>query len=110
MPAVRSSLAATQEQSVSIFNSFKSHCDAKRVDTKTTVLTLLRNAYEHYHVTEVDARRIALFDFASTDKAFLTLDSDDEHFNATRNWSSIGEGIEKKMHPGALTDDFHFAR
>jgi transitional endoplasmic reticulum ATPase len=93
-----------------MFSSFKSHCDAKRVDTKTTLLTLLRNAYEDYHVTEVDARKIALLEFASADKALLTLDSDDEQFNATRNWRSIGDGIEKKVHPGALTDDFRFAR
>ncbi|KAF3033097.1 hypothetical protein E8E12_004668 [Didymella heteroderae] len=109
MPAARSNLAATQEHNANIFNSFKSHCDAKRVDTKTTVLTLLRNAYADYHVTEVDARKIALFDFAST-KALLIFDSDEEQFNATREWSSVGEGIEKKMHPGTLTDDFRFAR
>lgn len=93
-----------------MFSSFKSHCDAKRVDTKTTLLTLLRNAYEDYHVTEVDARKIALFDFASADKALLTLDSGDEQFNASRVWHSMGDGIEKKMHPGTLTDDFRFAR
>jgi hypothetical protein len=110
MPAAKSNLAATQGHSVAIFNDFKSHCDAKRVDTKTTVLTLLRNSYEDYHVTEVDAKKISLFDFASTDKAHLTLDSDDEQFHATRNWSAVGEGIEKKMHPGILTDDFRFAR
>jgi transitional endoplasmic reticulum ATPase len=110
MPAARSTLAATQEHGASMFSSFKSHCDAKRVDTKTTLLTLLRNAYEDYHVTEVDARKIALLEFASADKALLTLDSDDEQFNATRNWRSIGDGIEKKVHPGALTDDFRFAR
>lgn len=110
MPAARSTLAATQEQSASIFNDFKSHCDARRVDTKTVTLTLLRNAYKDYHITEVDARKIALFDFASTEKALLNMDSDDEQFNATRNWQAIGEGIEKKMHPGKLTDDFRFAR
>lgn len=110
MPAARSTLAATQEHSASIFSDFKSHCDAKRVDTKTTTLTLLRNAYEDYHITEVDARKIALFDYASTDKALLTLDSDGEQFNATRDWGAVGEGIEKKMHPGTLTDDFRFAR
>ncbi|KAJ4375517.1 hypothetical protein N0V86_007049 [Didymella sp. IMI 355093] len=110
MPTAKSNLAATQEHSVAIFNDFKSHCDGKRVDTKTTVLTLLRNNYEDYHITEVDAKKISLFDFASTDKAQLTLDSDDEQFHATRTWSAVGEGIEKKMHPGTLTDDFRFAR
>lgn len=110
MPAATSSLDATLEHSASIFSEFKSHCDAKRVDTKTTVLTLLRNAYEDYHVTEVDAKKIDLFDYASSGNALLTFDSEDEQFHATRNWCAVGEGIEKKMHPGKLTDDFHFAR
>ncbi|XPT02771.1 hypothetical protein M3J09_011881 [Ascochyta lentis] len=110
MPAARSTLAATQEHGASIFTNFKSHCDAKRVDTKTTTLTLLRNAYEDYHVTEVEAKQVSLFEFAAADKALLMLDSEDERFNATRNWRSVGEGIEKKMHPGKLTDDFRFAR
>ncbi|KAF1926283.1 proteasome-activating nucleotidase [Didymella exigua CBS 183.55] len=110
MPAARSTLATTHEHSTSIFDNFKSHCDAKRVDTKNTVLTLLRNAYEDYLVTEVNAKKIVLFDYASTDKALLALDSNDEQFNATRDWSAVGEGIEKKMHPGTLTDDFRFAR
>ncbi|KAH6642948.1 proteasome-activating nucleotidase [Boeremia exigua] len=110
MPAARSTLAATHEYSASIFDDFKSHCDAKRVDTKTTILNLLRNAYENFHVTEVDAKTIALFDFAATDQALLNLDSDDEQFNATRHWRAVGEGIEKKMHPGKATDDFRFAR
>ena len=110
MPAARSTLAASQEHSASIFSNFKSHCDAKRVDTKTTTLTLLRNAYEDYHVTEVEAHKIALFEYAAADKALLNFDSDDEQFNATRGWSAVGEGIEKRMHPGKLADDFRFAR
>ncbi|KAF2627571.1 P-loop containing nucleoside triphosphate hydrolase protein [Macroventuria anomochaeta] len=110
MPAARSTPAATQEHSASMFSNFKSHCDAKRVDTKTTTLTLFRNAYEDYHVTEVEAKKIALFEYAATDKALLNFDSDDEQFNATRDWRAVGEGIEKKMHPGRLTDDFRFAR
>ena len=73
-------------------------------------LTLLRNGYRDYHVTEVEAKKIALFDFASSGKALFNLDSYDEQFNATRRWSAVGEGIEKKMHPGKLTDDFRFAR
>lgn len=110
MPAARSTLAATQEYSANIFDSFKSHCDAKRVDTKTTTLTLLRNAYRDYHVTEVEAHRVSLFEYADTDQALLVLDSEEERFNATRDWRAVGEGIEKKMHPGKLRDDFRFAR
>lgn len=110
MPAARSALTVTQKYSASMFANFESHCNAKRVDTKTVILSLLRNAYEDYHVTETDATKVALFDYASTDKALLILDSEDEQFNATRDWSAVGEGIEKKMHPGTLTDDFRFAR
>jgi hypothetical protein len=110
MPAARSTLPATQGHSASLFSNFKSHCDAKRVDTKTTTLTLLRNAYEDYHVTEIEAKKISLFEFAGAGKAVLNFDSEDEHFNATRDWHAVGEGIEKKMHPGKLTNDFRFAR
>lgn len=110
MPAARSTLTATQEHSSSIFSGFKSHCNAKRVDTRTTTLTLLRNAYEDYYVTEVEAKQISLFEFAAADKALLSFDFEDEYFNATRTWRAVGEGIEKKMHPGKLTDDFRFAR
>jgi transitional endoplasmic reticulum ATPase len=110
MPAARSPLAATHEQSTSIFSDFKAHCGGQRVDTRTVTLTLLRNGYKDYHVTEVEAKKIALFDFASSGKALLNLDCDDEQFSATRGWRPVGEGVEKKMHPGKLTDDFRFAR
>ena len=110
MPAAKSILIATQECSASVFNNFKSHSDAQRIDTKTTTLTLLRNAYTDYHVTEVEAKHVSLFEFAATDKALLIFDSEDENFNATRDWRTVGEGIEKKMHPGKLTDSFRFAR
>ncbi|UPX13205.1 uncharacterized protein EKO05_0003727 [Ascochyta rabiei] len=109
MPAARSRLAATQGHSASIFSSFEAHCNAEPVDTKTTTLNLLRNAYKDYHVTEVDAERASLFEFTATDMALLMLDSEDEHFNATRDWQAAGEGNEKKMDPVKLTDDFRFA-
>lgn len=110
MPAAISALAATQKLNASLFNDFKSQCNAKRVDAKTTTLALLRNAYHDYHVTEVSASQIALFEFAATEKAILSFDSDDEQFHASRNWHAVGEGIEKKTHPGKVTDDFRFAR
>lgn len=110
MPAARSTLAATQEHSATLFSNFKSQSDSKRVDTRTSTLTLLRNAYRDYHVTEVEAGKIALFEYAATEKALLNFDSDDEQFTATRDWHAVGEGIEKKIHPGKVTDDFRFAR
>jgi hypothetical protein len=110
MPAAKSTLDATHEHSETLFSSFKSHCDAKRVDTKTTTLTLIRNAYVDYHVTEVEASTVSLFEFAASDKAALSFDTEGEKFNTTRTWRAVGEGIEKKMHPGKLTDNYRFAR
>lgn len=80
----KSTLAATLEQRISIFCDFKDHCGAKRIETRTVTLAFLRNACVDCHVTEVEARKIALSDFASSGKALLNLDSDDEHFHATR--------------------------
>ena len=110
MPAPKSILTATQANGAEIFSAFKSHTEAPRIDTKTTVLTLIRNAYPDYHVTEVEEKRVSLYEFAATDKALLILDHEDEAFNATRGWRAVGEGIEKKTHPGTLKDEFRFAR
>ncbi|KAF1943577.1 P-loop containing nucleoside triphosphate hydrolase protein [Clathrospora elynae] len=110
MPATKTLLTSTQENSAAIFSDFKSHCDAPRVDTKTNILALLRNAYPDYHVTEVEERRVSLFEFAGAGKAMLILDAEDEGFNSTREWKAVGSGIEKKKHPGTLKDDFRFAR
>lgn len=110
MPAARSLLAATQANSAEIFDAFKSHADAKRVDTRTTALTLIRNAFPHYHVTEVEERCVSLYQFAAADKAVLINDTEDDAFNSTLSWQAVGEGVEKKKHPGALKDEFRFAR
>ncbi|KAF1914222.1 P-loop containing nucleoside triphosphate hydrolase protein [Ampelomyces quisqualis] len=110
MPAARSILAATQDNSAGIFSAFKAHTEAQRVDTKNTVLTLIRNAYPDYHVTEVDERKVSLREYAATEKASIAIDAEDEAFNATREWHPVGEGIEKKTHPGSLDDDYRFAR
>jgi transitional endoplasmic reticulum ATPase len=110
MPAVRTLLSSTRENNGTIFRDFKAHCDAPRVDTKTNALTLLRNAYPDYHVTEVEEKKVSLFEFAGADKATLIFDAENEAFNATREWKAVGEGVEKKMHPGKLKDDFRFAR
>jgi transitional endoplasmic reticulum ATPase len=110
MPAARTLLSSTQANSATIFSEFKSHCDAPRVDTKTHALTLIRNAYPDYHVTEVEEKKVSLFEFASAGKATLIFDAEEEAFNATREWRAVGEGVEKKMHPGKLKDEFRFAR
>lgn len=103
-------LTATQGNSAAIFEAFKIHCEAPRVDTKTNVLKLIREAYPEYHVTEVAEKRTSLFEYAAAGKAELIFDHEDEAFNATREWEAVGEGIEKKLHPGKLRDDFRFAR
>jgi transitional endoplasmic reticulum ATPase len=110
MPASKSILAATQANNVDVFSAFKAHSDAPRIDTKTTALTLIRKAYSDYHITEVEEKKVSLHEFAAAGKAELVLDSEDEAFNATREWHAVGEGIEKKTHPGKLNDQFRFAR
>jgi transitional endoplasmic reticulum ATPase len=110
MPASKSVLAATQANNVDVFSAFRSHTEAPRIDTRSTVLTLIRKSYPDYHVTEVEERKVSLYEFAASGKAELVLDAEDEAFNATREWSAVGEGIEKKTHPGKLSDEFRFAR
>ncbi|CAO2657834.1 Nn.00g070940.m01.CDS01 [Neocucurbitaria sp. VM-36] len=110
MPATKTILTATQANSADVFNAFKSHCDAPRVETKAKVLTQLRAAYPDHHVTEAVEKRVSLFEFAATEKALLILDDEGESFQATRDWSAVGDGIKKKLHPGRLRDEFRFAR
>lgn len=110
MPAAKTILTSTQASGVAIFNEFKSHCNAPRVETRNNVLKMIRDAYPDYHVTEVDERRVSLFEFAAADKALLIFDAEDESFNASRKWTSVGNGVEKRLHPGTLIDEFRFAR
>jgi transitional endoplasmic reticulum ATPase len=110
MPAAKDMLSATLEHSNHVFETFKQHCRGSRIDTKTTALSLLKDTYPSYHVTEANEQSVALFDYAAAEKAILTLDSDSESFNASRRWHSVGERIEKKQHPGRLDDDYRFAR
>lgn len=110
MPATKTILSATQANSTAIFDAFKAHCNAPRIDTKNHVLKLIREAYPDHHVTEVEEGHAALFDFASADKAVSIIDSEDEAMLSAREWHSVGEGVEKKMHPGSLSDDYRFVR
>jgi transitional endoplasmic reticulum ATPase len=102
--------SATSENSADIFGAFKNHTSAPRIETRTVVLNLIRNHYGGFHVTEVDERKVSLFEYAGADKAKLVLDGDDELFMSTKGWRAVGEGIEKKTHPGKLQDDFRYAR
>jgi transitional endoplasmic reticulum ATPase len=110
MPAAKSILAATHTESADVFSAFRSHTLAPRTDTKTVLLNLIRTTYPDHHVTEVNERKVSLHEFAASGKASSILDADDEAFNATRDWHAVGEGIEKKTHPGALKDEYRFAR
>jgi|TARA_R110002003_G_scaffold112_1_gene9557 hypothetical protein len=110
MSTTQSILTATQANSTAIFSAFKTHTEAPRIDTKTSVLTLIRHAYPEYHVTEVEEKKVSLYEFALADKATLVHDAEADEFNATRTWRAVGEGIEKKTHPGQLHDEFRFAR
>lgn len=110
MPAAKDLIAATKENDKNAFEEFRQHANGTRIETKSNVLNIIRNAYPDYHVTEVDERDCSLFEFAAAGKATVTLDSDEETFDMTRNWKPVGEGIERKMHPGQLVDDYRFAR
>ncbi|KAF2864830.1 P-loop containing nucleoside triphosphate hydrolase protein [Massariosphaeria phaeospora] len=102
--------AANRQHGADVFDDFKMHTRGTRIDTKTTVLSLIRQMYPEHHVTEVAENKVSLFDFASAGKASCLLDADDEAFNATRTWASVGERVEKKLSPGKLDDEFRFAR
>jgi transitional endoplasmic reticulum ATPase len=108
--ASSSLLAATHQSRNAVLSRFKEHTGGVRIDTNTKVLNMLRDEYTEYHVTEVSAKEAALFEFAAAGKAALVLDADDETFQAKRSWLAVGDGVDKKMHPGKLTDGYRFAR
>ncbi|RMZ67484.1 proteasome-activating nucleotidase [Pyrenophora seminiperda CCB06] len=110
MPAARTMMSSTESNKMVVSSLFEGHCQGERVETRNKLLTFIRDCYTDYHVTEVDESKVSLFDFAAADKATLVLDADDEKFKATRKWVPVGEGVEKKMHPGQLRDDYRFAR
>jgi transitional endoplasmic reticulum ATPase len=104
------SLTTTQASARAVFGNFRSHANGQRIETKSTALNIIRAEYQGYHVTEVEADVCSLFDYADAGKAVLTLDDNLESFNTTRKWKPVGNGIEKKLSPGRLADDFRFAR
>lgn len=103
-------LVATKASDNTVVTGFKNHNALQRSDTKTTLWTLIRNEYPEYHVTETRGNSISLFDFAAAGKAKLVYDDESEGLHATRRWESVGEGVEMKMHPGKLSDEFQFVR
>ncbi|ORY15704.1 proteasome-activating nucleotidase [Clohesyomyces aquaticus] len=109
-PAARDMLVATQENSKTFADSFKAHVNSSRIDSKNTVLNLLRKDYPDYHVTEAEEKTASLLEYADAGEAMYILDSDEESFMAARNWRSVGERMEKKSHPGKLVDEYRFAR
>jgi len=110
MPAARTTLSSTSSTNNDVYLNFEEHCRGERVETRNKLLSLLRGCYADFHVTEVDEAKVSLFDFADADKATLELDAEDEKFKAVRKWGPVGEGVQKKMHPGHLMDDYRFAR
>jgi transitional endoplasmic reticulum ATPase len=103
-------LKATNDNDSKAFEAFRKHANGTRIETKSTALNILRAQYPSHHVTEVEANKCSLFDYAGAGKAVLTLDGENESFDTTRAWRPVGNGIEKKMSPGRLDDEFRFAR
>ncbi|KAL5424679.1 hypothetical protein PMIN04_003062 [Paraphaeosphaeria minitans] len=93
-----------------VFDAFSEHAGQQRTETKQRVLNIIRKQYPQHHVTVVDSGSCSLLEFAAAGKATYSHEADDETFNATRQWKPVGSGVEKKMHPGSLQDEFHFAR
>ncbi|KAF2115102.1 proteasome-activating nucleotidase [Lophiotrema nucula] len=110
MPAAKDFVAATADNSKSLFEAFRAHSNGTRTDTKSTLLNLFRNAYPDYHVTETPRNKCSLTEYADAGKAVMTFDADEESFNSSRVWKSVGDRMEKKLHPGKLDDDFRFVR
>lgn len=93
-----------------VFAGYKALNNLPRSETREAVRTLIRDAYKDYHVTEVDEEKISLREFAASGKAEITLDIEDEAFSATRDWSAVGEGMQRKTNAGEVKDGFRFAR
>ncbi|KAF2017572.1 proteasome-activating nucleotidase, partial [Aaosphaeria arxii CBS 175.79] len=110
MPAARDIFAATAEAAQEAIRLYKQHYSGQILDTRSVLLDILRDNFPTYHVTEVDQSTASLLEFASAGKATANLDSSSENFAAARQWKPVGERVEKKLHPGKLTDDFRFAR
>ena len=110
MPAAKDILAATLDSNAAVADTFKQHFSDTRADTKTTILNALRQSYPTHHVTEAGDHNLSFVEFAEAGKATLVLDSAPEAFNATRAWKPVGEGVEKRAHPGKLEDEYRFAR
>ncbi|KAH8723265.1 proteasome-activating nucleotidase [Phaeosphaeriaceae sp. PMI808] len=110
MAAPESIFAATSTARDYMTDKFSYHTSASRLDTRTRLLNHFRTGYRQFHVTEVDQRKVSLYEFAAAGKAELVEDPDDKHVQATRTWVPVGEGLEKKVHPGMLKDEPRFTR
>jgi len=89
---------------------FYTHCSAARTETKIQLFDLIRNAYPHHHITSISAKQANLIEFAKAGKASFAYDHADGAFTASRVWHAVGDGVEKKLHPGALADKHRFVR
>lgn len=103
-------LTETRAEGADFLNAFREHANAPRVETKTVVLSGIRATHPDHHVTEVEEKKVSLFEYAAAGKAKCILDVGDEGFMATKAWKSVGEGVGKKEHPGELKDEFRYAR
>jgi transitional endoplasmic reticulum ATPase len=112
MSTTKDIIEATQGNDKAVYHEFRNHARGTRVETRSTTLNIIRSEYHDYHVTEVVQSQCSLFEFAAAGRAELTFEAgeDREAFLSTRTWRPVGSGVEKKLHPGKLDDDFRFAR
>lgn len=90
-----------------VFQDFKDHCGAHRVETQLVVLELLRSRHPDFHVTCIPQHKCDLFGYAAAGHATATLDGDDS-LDTMRYYSEQGPRLEKK--PGILRDGVRFGR
>ncbi|KAH6518379.1 hypothetical protein HBI81_174530 [Parastagonospora nodorum] len=93
-----------------VFAGYTKHNSIPRSETREAIRALIRDAYPEYYVTEVDERKISLREFAASGRADIHLDASDKAFSGTRDWSAVGEGMQRKMNAGEARDEFRFAR
>jgi transitional endoplasmic reticulum ATPase len=90
-----------------VFQDFKNHCDAHRVETQLVILELLRSRHPDFHVTCTSPYKCDLLGYAAAGHATATLDCDDS-IDSMRYYSEPGPRLKKE--PGILKDQVRFGR
>ncbi|OCK87812.1 P-loop containing nucleoside triphosphate hydrolase protein [Cenococcum geophilum 1.58] len=110
MGATKEIALQSDEARKAAFEEFKQHCSGQRTSTTLSVIEGLRKTHPDHHVTAVLRTSCSLLEYAAAGKATATFDGNGEGFDVLRGWKSVGEGLEKRDHPGRLQDSVNFGR